>query len=69
MTKQAPQPRRKGFYFEIHFGSGHVVSGRRLFSGMLEAEKEVDRYAAELARRLERPQRGYLIMRAKKRKQ
>lgn len=66
MTRQAPQPRRKVFYYEIHLGSGHVVSGLQKFTGMLEAEREVDRYAAELSSRLERPQRGYMIMRARK---
>lgn len=59
-----PRRRRTRFYFEIHLRDGYVVSKTDLFSGMLEAEREVDRLAAEISEKVKKPQRGYLIMRA-----
>lgn len=56
----APRPKR--YYYEIHLG-GAVVDGVQEFSGMLEAERMVDQRAEHLRTKMERPLRGYLIMR------
>lgn len=60
-------PRRKRYYYEIHLG-GAVVDGVQEFSGMLEAENAVDRRAEYLRSKLDKPLRGYLIMRLRGRR-
>lgn len=54
--------RQKRFYYEIHLG-GAVVDGIGWFSGMLEAERVVDEKAQNLREKMQRPLRGFLIMR------
>lgn len=50
------------YYYEIHLG-GAVVDGVKVFSGMLEAEKAVEERAQELRLSMQKPLRGYMIMR------
>lgn len=66
-TARTPGKRRTRFYFEIHFGK-HIVSGTALFSGMLEAESAVDARRNELAKKIQKPFRGYWIIRDRLRK-
>lgn len=54
--------RRRRFYYEIHLSEKYMVAGSELFSGMLEAEREVERKAAEIAKQLSLPLRGCIIM-------
>lgn len=64
---RATAKRRTRFYFEIHFGK-RVVSGTALYSGMLEAERQVDARRTELAKKIHEPFRGYWIIRNRMRK-
>ena len=56
------RPRRKHFYYEIHLRGGYVVQGRALWSGMLEAEREVEQKAGDISAKVGRPQRGFIII-------
>lgn len=60
--------RRRRFYYEIHLSEKYMVAGSELFSGMLEADREVERKAAEIAERINRPLRGCIIMEQRLRK-
>lgn len=63
MTPATPtRARRTRFYFEIHFGR-RVVSGTKLFSGMLEADRQIDARRIELQKKIQEPFRGYWIIR------
>jgi hypothetical protein len=61
------RPARR-FYYEIHVG-GTRIDGVQYFSGMLEAERVVEDRAQYLREQMNRPLRGYLIMRLGARKQ
>lgn len=50
------------FYYEIHLRDA-VVDGVARFSGMLEAERVVDAKAQELREKMQRPLRGFMIVR------
>ena len=63
MNKQTTRrPRRRKFYFEIHLSNKYVVSGTELYSGMLEAEREISRRAVEVSKQVELPYRGAVII-------
>lgn len=59
--------RRQRYHYEIHLRGGIVIEGAKLWSGMLEAEREVSRRADELSREQGRAQRGFMIMRLSRR--
>ena len=59
--------RRTRYYYEIHLRGQVVVAGEQLWNGMLEAEREVEQKAGDIALRTGRPQRGYLIIKLSRR--
>lgn len=50
------------FYFEIHLSDKYVISDVKKYTGMLEAEREVGKRAAEVSKEVQRPCRGFLII-------
>lgn len=53
--------RRKRYYYEIHLNGGFIETGTALWSGMIEAEKEVSDKALEVMKQRGRGLRGFLI--------